>query len=160
MKKSSRNLLIALLILLLGLAIAYLKLSNEVVNVRYSDTGGTYFYSDGTTEKAPNVYVYKQFDNYFAAYTGKQIIHYEAGTLDDHSRYITIQTTKWNLLFGRNIYKSIPITNTYKEVPMIEHIYYYNGDMTPEKLRTSAPARYQEDMVLLEMFQDTTLQNE
>ena len=32
MKKSSRNLLIALLILLLGLAMAYLKLSNEVVN--------------------------------------------------------------------------------------------------------------------------------
>lgn len=43
---------------------------------------------------------------------------------------------------------------------MIDHVYYYNGDMTPEKLRTASPSRYQEDMVLLEMFRDTTLQNE
>ena len=154
MKKSSKMILIILQILLVAAAVAYLKLSNEIVNVKYSEKGGTYFYSDGTVEETPNIYYHRKFDNYFAEYYGKELVNIQVGSFQDDDKYIVLQTTKWNLLFSANTRETIPLTNSYKEVPKIRTIYYYNGDMTPEELMTAASPLYLNDLVSLKMFQD------
>ena len=74
--KTKRMILIIIQCALIAICISYFKLSNEIANVRYSEKGGHYFYSDGTVEDAPNIYYYKEFDNYFAVYHGKQLTYY------------------------------------------------------------------------------------
>ncbi|MEE3489053.1 MAG: hypothetical protein VZT48_13220 [Bulleidia sp.] len=156
--KTKRMILIIIQCALIAICISYFKLSNEIVNVRYSEKGGHYFYSDGTVEDAPNIYYYKEFDNYFAVYHGKQLTYYAVspGYTKD-SRYVILQTTRWNQLFGRNTTKIIPITHTYTEVPKVKTVFMYNGDATPQELNENFRLMNEDTMVALNQFTDGTV---